>query len=162
MKIYTFSISLVALAFSSGFAQDNMTEKPKGPRGPKVQLIPFHAISKAAGFEIMRADKGLFNEMESLLLNVTKEANSKLPKTTNVIQLTYGYKKSGVSCVYLAPKVGSMSAEQVIKPLIDKKFFRDRQYFKGWCLASVPNSRLLIMVSGTTPEVRDAMIRGLR
>ncbi len=125
-------------------------------------VIPFHMMSKSAGFTTLRADKSLFIEMESVLVTVNKDLNPQLTKPTNIVQLTYGYKKSGISCVYLAAKVGSLTAEQVFQPLIDKKILKDRQYFKGWCISSVPNSKLLVMVSGTTNEVRDAMIHGLK
>lgn len=162
-RILLATIFIVPICYGQGhLGTEDKQNRPQRPRGPKPRLVPFHKISKEAGFEILQADKASFIEMESLILTVGKSINPKLPKDINVVQLTYGYKKGGISCVYLTPKIGKLTAEEVLKPLVDGKVLKDRQYFKDWSIASVPNAKLLVMVSGTTPEVRATMSKSLR
>ena len=137
------------------------TSKPFRKKKPAIKVVPFPVMAKAAGFELLRADSSKFNEMSAFMFTASKENCPKLNKPTNVVQLTYGYKKSGVGCIYLAPKVPGLKAEDLIKPIVDQHILRDRQYFKEWCIKTVPNSRLLVMVSGTTPEVRDELAKGI-
>ena len=142
-------------------AQDD-TSKPAKRKKPAIRLIPLHQMAKAAGFDLLRADKAKFIDMSQFMFTATKNECPKLTKPVNVVQLTYGYKKSGVGCVYLAPKVPGLKVEDVIKPIVDQHILRDRQYFKEWSIKAVPNSRLFVMVSGTTPEVRDELAKGLK
>lgn len=141
--------------------QEQLSKPPiKGK--PAVKLVPFHMMAKASGFAIVRADGAQFIEMSGIMFTATAATIPKLTKPTNIVQLTYGSKKGGIGVVYLAPKSGNLTAEDVIKPAVDKRILKDRQYFTGWSIKSVPNSKLLIMVSGTTPEVRDALAKSLK
>ena len=161
MKSILTTLLLVSLVVPICLGQE-ATSKPQRRKKPAIRLIPFHQVSKAAGFEILHADKAKFNEMSCFMFTATSENCPKLTKPTNVVQLTYGYKKSGIAVAYLAPMAKGLKAEDVIQPLVDGHIFRDRQYFKEWSIKTVANSRLLVMVSGTTPEVRDELIRGLK
>ena len=86
---------------------------------------------------------------------------SSLKKPTPAAQLIYGFKKGGIGCVYqmaLQPGVDALGLFQgCSRPMRSK----DRQYFPEWTIKAVPDKKLLVAVSGTTPEVRDALIKAI-
>jgi hypothetical protein len=163
MKLLISPLLAIALLVPFGLGQGGeAVSKPARRKKPPIKLIPFYKMAKAAGFELLRADSAKFIEMSAFMFTASKENCPKLTAPTNVVQLTYGYKKSGIGCVYLAPMVPGLKAEDILRPLVDKHILRDRQYFKDWSIKTIPNPRLLVMVSGTTPEVRDELAKGLK
>ena len=161
MKPFLSSLLVLSFAVPVCLGQEQVS-KPARKQKPAIKLVPFHLMSKAAGFEILHADKAQFIEMSGFMFTATSANCPKLTKPTNIVQLTYGYKKTGIGVVYLAPLSGKLKAEDVIKPIVDAHILRDRQYFKEWSIKTVANTRLLVMVSGTTPAVRDLLASGLK
>lgn len=159
-----FSVILAACvtAQSRLGVEDSNQKSYRKPQVAKPRLVPFFAMSKECGFQILRADKAHFIEMESIMLTIPKELKGALPVGTNVVQLTYGAKMSGVGAVYLTPKKGSLTAEKALMPLIEKKILKDRQYFKTWTIKTMSHPTLLVLVSGTTPAVQALLSKSLK
>jgi len=126
----------------------------------RPNIYPFFQISKAAGFDVVKADKASFIEMGAFCAMVGPDTVSTIKKPQNVVQLEYGFKKGGIGTVYETPKLPGRVG--VLEGVIDARVFKDHQYFKGWCVAPVLDKKLFIIVSGTTPEVRDALIKALK
>jgi len=164
ISILLLTFTLVALTLAQGRlgVEEGAQKSNRKPSIAKPRLVPFFAMSKECGFPILRADKTHFIEMESVLFTIPKELNTTLAPGTNVVQLTYGAKMSGVGVVYLTPKKGNLTAEKALMPLIDKKVLKDRQYFKTWTIKSVNHPSLLVLVSGTTPEVQALLAKSLK
>ena len=130
--------------------------------GPKVNLCPFFRLSATAGFDVIKADKAIFNEMQGLTVSVGSETIPQFKHPQVAIQMEYGYKKGGISMVYETLKAPGTTAKAVFDKIIESRIFRDHQYKSTWSIVPVEDKKLFIMVSGTTPEVRDAMVKALK
>ena len=59
------------------------------------------------------------------------------------------------------PKQPGLDAMETFQTILRSGTYHDRQYMKEWTIKSVPDKNLLIAVAGTTPQVRDALIRAI-
>lgn len=133
----------------------------RGRGGPKPHLVPFPFLNKEAGFEAVKPKPRTMHEMQALLATVGSDVIPKFKKPQNVIQMEFGMKSGGNAMVYETPIAPGVKAEDVFPVLMKMGTFRDHQYEKEWSIVSVPDKKLLIMVSGNTPAVRDFCIKNL-
>jgi len=140
-----------------------MAQGPTRKRGPKIHLtiVPFTLVQKQAGFTVLLPKKDNFNDMEYLKATLKPSDVPGLKQESPAMQLHFGYKKGGVGVVYEMPKQPGLNADKVFEGLLNSGAFQDRKYFKEWSIKAVPDANLLIAVSGTTPEVRDQLIKAL-
>lgn len=127
----------------------------------KPRSVPFHTLPRTLPFAPLLPSKADFIEMGAFVADLTPEVAPGLKKTTTAVQLNYGYRKGGIACVYEMTKQPSMAALATVQATIKAHVFKERQYFKGWTIQAVPNKNLFLVVSGTTPEVLEAMKRAL-
>jgi hypothetical protein len=137
-------------------------QQPGRQRGPalKPTLVPFFQLDKVAGFPVLQA-KREFIEMEALVCEFPPSLIPGLKKPTKAAQVHYGYKKGGIGVIYQMPKQPGLKAEAVVDAMLKSRVFRERKYFKDWSIKAVADPKFLVAVSGTTPEVRDALIRAI-
>lgn len=164
------SARLIVVSIAAGVAVAAFGQRMGEPRGagggsrPRLvhpRTVPFFAMAKAAGFPVVFADKREFIEMIALTTEATPAAVPGLKKPTPTVQLEYGFKKGGIGDVYEMPLQSGVDARAVFATMIRDKIYHDHDYMKGWAIQSVPHRRLLIAVSGTTPQVRDALVRAI-
>lgn len=137
-------------------------EAQRRGKGPHPLLSPFPFVEKRAGFPLVLPRPKQFNQMQALIASVGPDTIPAFKTPHNVVQLEYGVKTGGIAMVYEAQIVPGVKAETLFNTLLKARVFRDHQNEKMWTMVTVPDKRLLIMVSGTTPRVRDAMIESLQ
>lgn len=137
-------------------------EAQRRSKGPHPLLAPFPFVEKRAGFPLVLPKPKVFNQMQALVASIGPDTIPAFKTPRNVVQLEYGVKSGGIAMVYEAQIVPGVKAETLFKTLLKARVFRDHQNEKTWTMVTVPDNRLLIMVSGTTPAVRDAMIQSLQ
>jgi hypothetical protein len=153
------ALSFTIIQVSIG--QEEPVRKPQGSSRVKPLLVPFFQIDKVAGFKTFRADKATFIEMTGLVAQLPPNTVAGQKKSANATYLQYGYKKGGIGVVYQMVKQPGMSAQATFRALLDQRIFKDREYFKEFSLKGIPDSKFLVAVSGTTPQVRDALIKAI-
>ena len=123
--------------------------------------VPFPSASRTVGFPVKFADKHEFIEMGAFTIGLTPAMIPSLKGAAKAIQLEYGFKKGGIGCVYEMPAQPNLDPVAVYQTALKTGVFKDHAYFKAWSIKKVPDKSLLIAVSGTTPQVRDALIRAI-
>lgn len=154
---------LASAATPQGLGPPNlrMSGGSRRHRGLPVRQVPFPLLSKLVPIGLIFPEKMRFIEMGAYATDLTPAAVPGLKKQVPAVQLVYGYKKGGIGCVYEMPIQPGLNALTVFQATLKSGTFKDRQYFKEWTIKAVPDKKLLIAVSGTTPEVQAELVKAL-
>jgi hypothetical protein len=150
---------LVIASTFSGYPQQ--TNRANRPIRLRPTLIPHHLLAKAAGYTPIFADKKTFNEMYIETFVFGPKTMPGLKADTMAIHIAYGFKQGGIASTYQMPLNSGVSPEAALAAMDKAGVFRERTFMKGYSRKILRDSKFMIAVTGTTPEVLQAISQAI-